>query len=234
MIFDVAFDSPSVNRMLAEKLKTSGGGCNCQRMMMIMVQNGEIITEEILTPSPMFLKEVKTDRQNNDIKKVGEAFYAKRCDWEDAINGDFDMNLAHISRNVKHLPTFQFNGKHYYQVSCDYSDEAILDDLGYGSENMFEDFPDGIYYVLAEVACFSYSTFDGIEGDTECDYKIYPFIPLWEYLHHKDDLIAEADQSQELVSAYIYIQKTKHGRREVKAEEEDLPWTEEDRETFST
>ncbi len=225
MIFNDVSDSPSVNRMLAEKLQTSSRGCNCQRMMMILVQNGEIISEEIITPTPKFLEKVKTGDSIYDIHKIGESFYAERSDLEDGENRDFDINLMHIPRLKKHLPTFFINGEYYHQTPCDYSDEAILEDLGYGSENMFENFPNGIYYVLAEVACFSYSTVDGAEGDTECDYKIYPFVPLWEYLHYKDDLIVEAiPESEELVSAYLYIQDTKQKPGSIKEEDQDLPW----------
>jgi hypothetical protein len=211
---------PDCNRMIAEKLGTTTRGCNCQQIALILVQNGEVKSIERLSPLPCHLREIQTKKTDEYWKKsfqqIGEGFYKERTDWEDMQSGDFDESLAHIPRHPKYVPIFQINGKYYYQDECHYADE-VMREVIYDYDEEIQDLPNGIYYILFETACYAYTTFEGTEGDIDTDIKIYPHVPLWEFLKYKEDLLAEADsEAEELVDTYLYIQQTKQMRHLLK------------------
>lgn len=217
------FKAPDVNRMVAEKLNTTSQGCNCQRMLLILVQDGELKATEYLSPIPFFLKEAKADEEKNPwehrygptFDKVGEAYYTKRF-RDDFYEKDFDPDLAGIKRYPKLVPTLMFGDKQYYQDPCTYSDDLIIEELesSYSCPEEISELPDGIYHVLWENACYTYTTMEGDEGDSETDFKIYPSVPLWDFLRYKEEMIAEATpEGQELAAAYLYIQETKQNRK---------------------
>jgi hypothetical protein len=189
-------------------------------MLLILVQEGEVITHHTMTPSPCHLKEARTERDSRyyyeeAFDKVGEAFYTQRGSFFDTNEFDFEPELAEIQRPPKLMPTIQMNGKYYYMSECYHSDEAITESLdSWSCPDEIKELPNGIYQVLFEHACYSYTTMDGTEGDSESDFKVYDSIPLWDYLKNKDWMIAEANPvGEELASRYLYIQETKQYRK---------------------
>lgn len=219
-------EKPDCNRLLAEKLESNDSGCNCQRMVLVLVQDGEVKATEFISPLPMILRQAKT-REERDPRyseryftKVGEAYYKEDADWHDYAEGDFDADMTHIHRYPKFLPTIQINGKHYYQEPCSYSDEATLDGFW---DLEIENLPNGIYHVLWENACFTYYGPEGAEGDGDSDYKIYPSVPLYEFLTLKEQMLEEAaPEPEELADAYLYIQQTKQNRRIDSVPDDDI------------
>lgn|GEM_PF-6338970 len=82
---------------------------------------------------------------------------------------------------------------------------VLCDDL-----DQIEELPNGIYYLLFETGCYTYSTPEGTEGDVDTDLKVYPFVPLREFLKHKKQLLEKPEpEAEELFDLYLYIQQTK-------------------------
>ena len=211
-----AMQKPDVNRMVAEKLGTTIQGCNCQRMLLVLVQNGEVKSYQALTPTPCHLVEVRAEKGNYnspwlEADKVGEAFYDKKS------YGFFSIESAiGFERHPQLMQTIQINGKHYHQNPCSYSDEMTGDELlsEYSCPDEIKALPNGIYQILWENACYTYSTMEGTEGDGDTDFKIYDSIPLYEFMEHKESLLAEAEsEAEELAERYLYIQETKQRRK---------------------
>lgn len=210
-----AMQKPDVNRMVAEKLGTTTQGCNCQSMLLVLVQHGEVKAYESLTPKPCHLVEVREEQSDynrswREATKVGEAYY------ERPHNFSLLSDLGPFKRGPELIPTIQINGKHYHQTPCSYADEMTADELmsEYSCPDEIKELPDGIYQILWENACYSYSTMEGEEGDGDIDFKIYNSVPLFEFMQHKENLLVEADPiGEELADRYLYIQETKQQRK---------------------
>lgn len=200
---------PDCNRMVAEKLGTTTEGCNCQKMLLIIVQNGEVMSSEQLTPNPCHLVKFKPNEKWGELTQKGEGVYKK--DQRGSYNLNYfseDHEIKGIPRPGKYIETIRAGDSLYYQVPCYSADEMTYSFFDYDIPDEIKTLPNGIYQILVEHACYSYTTMDGTEGDSESDFKIYDYVPLYYYLKHKDSLIAELEpESEELVSRYLYIHK---------------------------
>lgn len=221
-------EKPDVNRMVGKKLSTTTSGCNCQRMLLVLVQDGEVKTHMPISPIPCHLKEVLNDKYyySRSRRREGEAFYADDTNhpWDE----DFDKKLEHIERHGRLVETLHINGRVYEKQICDYADEAIGEGFQYSFDKEFEELPNGIYRVLFEQACFSYSGPEGTEGDSESDMELQTSVPLWEYLKYKDELLeAWEHEGVELVDSYLYIQKLHQTQQKYEdkfVKDKDIQW----------
>lgn len=215
------YQKPDCNRMVAEKLQTTTCGCNCQQMILVLIQYGEAVAWQPYTPTPCHLREVITEEtkthwsQHYLLEKQGEGYYEQFGNYP--FDPQYVEGLEWIKNSKRVVETIQINGKYYYKDPCSFADESISESLSSYNCPEFEELLDGIYNMLIEQACYTSSGPDGEEGDGDSDYKLYDSVPLFQFLSLKDDLIAEAQpEAEELASRYIYIQETIQHRRKSK------------------
>lgn len=198
---------PDCNRMVAEKLGTTTCGCNCQSMILLLIQNGEIKAWESTTPVPCHLVDLEIDNTKkayNSYLKDGEGIYTEPMRGSSYLV-NLDNKIDEFGEPAHYIETIKFGDKYFEKQHCPVFDEAtsnLFDD--YNCPDELQKLPTGIYRLLIEHACFS----DGYEGDSDYDYKLYTDIPLYYYWKYKDELIAEADyEAEELASTYIYLRE---------------------------
>ncbi|MBJ7935555.1 hypothetical protein FNE59_20340 [Bacillus thuringiensis] len=205
-------NKPDCNRMVAEKLGTTTRGCNCQSMLLLLIQNGEIKTWENITATPCHLIEMKIGKIEDEYAsciKDGEGIYTperKGTSYTFDINGDF----KEFGEPARYIETIKLGDKYFTKQVCDAFDEVTWEFFeDYNCPDELKELPTGIYRLLIEHACFnSWSPDCGYEGDGDVDYKLYTDIPLHYYWKYKEKLITEADpEAEELAARYIYLQE---------------------------
>ena len=144
-----------INKIVEDMTPFRLNSCKCQFRLACLIEDKKLIQYKILGNKPTFIKNLENYCLKNNIKEIDDELY-----YIDELE---KINLKNWHKVEK------INNKWLIHVECDDYRDLIN---CYDKYIEKECYLDGLYILIVQMDCYSYSTMDGTECDSDINFYI--------------------------------------------------------------